>query len=147
MRPVGIGVRLKIADMSDGCVEVEWLSAAQRHRPVRIIAPLPIERHCPSLIPGRRPSLGEPQQWLPIATVQHEFKPLPIGDQSVRETVRLDKHAMAWPFAVKGETTALVPNLNEPTVKVQKIGCAHRLSLDQERFGQFVGRLQWALRK
>src|SRR5271156_875306 len=147
MRPGGIGVGLKIAYMCDRRVEVEWLGGAPRHRPVHIVAPLPVERHRPSLIARRTPSLGKPQQWVLIASVLHEFNPLAIGDRSVRKAIRLDKNIMARPFAVEGETAALVPDLHEPTIKTQIIGGAYRLRLDQKWFGQFVSGLQWVLRK
>src|SRR5229473_4917558 len=124
MRPGGVGVRLKIAHMGNGCVEVELLRAAQRHRPVRIVTLLPIERRCPSLIAQRCPSLREPQQWIPIATVRHEFNPLAIGDRPVRKPIRLDEYAMARSFAVEGETAALMSDLDEPTIKGQIDGCA-----------------------
>src|ERR1700733_12582297 len=135
MRPRGIGVGLKIAHMRHGRIEVDELGAAQRHRPVRIVALLPVKRHCPSLIAGRCPSLGEPQQWLPVASVHDELDPLAIGDRSVRKAIWLDEYAMARSFAVESETAALMSDLDEPAVKGQIDGCAYRFRLEQQWFG------------
>src|ERR1700734_379895 len=133
--------------MADGRVEVEWVRAAKGHRPVHVVALLPIERHAPSVITRRRPSVGEPQQRISVASVHHELNPLTIGDRSVRKAIRLDEHAMARSLAVEGEVAALVSDRDEAPAKGQIARRAYRLRLEQKRPGQLVGGLQWVLRK
>src|SRR5271155_1594628 len=140
MRPAGIGVSLEIAHMGDRCVKVEGLGAAKGHRPVHTVTLLPIEGHRPSLVTQYSPSLGKPQQWIPVASVLDEFDPLAVGDRSVCEAIRLDEYAMARSLAVEGETAALMSDLDQAAFKGQKDGLAYGLRLDQKRLRHLVGR-------
>src|SRR5271163_1097497 len=105
--------------MGDRRVEVQWLGAAQGHRPVHTVTLLPVERHRPSLVARDCPPFREPQQWILVAAVLHEFNPLAVADRPVRKPIRLEEYAMARCLAVEGEVAPLMSDLNQPSVERQ----------------------------
>ena len=133
--------------MRDRRVGIDRLRPAQRHRPVAVLALVPVKRRGPSFRQHGRPSGGEPEQRISIAAVGHERHPFRIGDEPVREFVRFEQHAMPRPLAIEGEACAVVSDLHHAAIELP-IGRRRAVGLaDRDRAGILVGRTQRVLRE
>ncbi len=126
---------------------VDRLRAAQRHRPIAVVARFPIERRAPAFRLDRRPASREPDEGRAIAAVGHELHPFGVADQSVRKLERLDERAMPRPLAIEGEARAIVSHLNDAAVELP-IGRRRAVGLaDRDGAWIFIGRTQRVLRE
>src|SRR5262249_61319264 len=83
-RPSREGIGLVIADMAYRRVGVDRLEAAERHRQPSAVAFLPVSGRGPLFRFDARPTVGEPQRWLPVAAVADELEPLAVEHEPAR---------------------------------------------------------------
>ncbi len=140
-------VSLVVADVGNRRGRINGLRPAQRHRPVAVLALLPIKRRAPAFRLHRRPSGGEPEQGRPVAAVGHELHPLRIGDKAIREFKRFDQRTMPRPLAIEGEAFAVVSDFHYAAIELP-IGRRRAIGLADRNWAWiFVSRTQRVLRE
>src|SRR5262249_30302969 len=107
-RPSREGIGLIIADMAYRRVGVDRLEAAERHRQPSAVAFLPVSGRGPLFRFDARPTVGEPQRWLPVAAVAHELEPFAVAHKPARDAQGTDQDSVRWALVVEREAFAVV---------------------------------------
>ncbi len=132
--------------MRDRRIGINGLSAAQSHAPKFAVARLPVKRRGPAFASHRGPAVRKPQQRIAVSAIRDKFGPLAVRDQSIRQAVGFDLDGVARAFAIKRETLALVPDLDQSARKTS-IGLRAVDEFDRQRDRFSVRRAQRILRE
>ena len=125
--------------MRDWRGRVDQVEAPQRHRPLLTLACLPVERLRPALSEDFRPTPGQPQQMLGVATVLDELHPLRVGHQTIGEPERLGRHAVTRSRAVEGKARTVVADLDDSSFEISEEECRQDRGLNRHQGRVAVG--------
>ncbi len=94
------------------------LRTGQREFRLQILAP--VQRPSPALALHQVPAFGQPQHRIAITAFFDEGAKLGIGDQAIRNRMRVQQHAMLRRFIVEGKTLAWVADLRDAFAPAQE---------------------------
>src|SRR5438477_2298379 len=136
-RPSGIGIPLKIAQMSYGFGFVYRTQASQSKIPPSAITLDPVKRCIPTLLVDGVPAEGKPKLRAPVSTGLYEIEVFAVGDKTVRKRKRMDQSAMLRAFIIIRKPISLVSDGHDRFIEIKETW-----EHDRSRFGR-----QWTRSK